>query len=172
MQRLIQTKVLGKMFWKRHAEKRLLASSDGIVRVVDIIGFRTKVNNPSAELRHLHPIFQNHGMPSVHSYAANQLEIKSAPPTPTRTTTGVTDSSIHLKDAANSTSHVITELDEPIKQFLQHQSHLQSVLEITDVRGHRAARMKQARDSKLPEQLTPIQREEQKLVLLLCWRLR
>lgn len=156
MQRLIQTKVLGKMFWKRHAEKRLLASSDGIVRVVDIIGFRTKVNNPSAELRHLHPIFQNHGLPSIHHYTATELESKSAPPTPTHASTSVTDSSVHLKEA------IMSELDEPVRQFLQQQSHLESVLEITNMRGHRAARMKQVRASKLPEQLTPIQREQQK----------
>jgi hypothetical protein len=165
MQRLIQTKVLGKLFWKRHAEKRLLASSDGIVRVVDIIGFRTKVNNPSAELRHLHPIFQNHGLPSIHRYAVGNgtdIEGKSGPPTPTHASANITDSSIHLKESTNSTSNVITELDAPTKQYLHHQAVLASVLEITNVRGHRAARMKQTLDSKLPEQLTPIQREQQK----------
>lgn len=154
MQRLIQTKVLGKMFWKRHAEKRLLASSDGIVRVKDLIGFRTKVNNPSSNLRELHPIFQNYGLPTIHHYTVAGME--GTPSTPSRR---------DQQSATSSTSNVVTEFDEPVKQFMQNQSHLESVLEITDIRGHRASKMKQARDSKPPEQLTPVQREQLKYLI-------
>jgi hypothetical protein len=156
MQRLIQTKILGPMFWKRHAEKRLLASSDGIVRVRDLIGFRTKVNNPAGELRHLHPIFQNYGLPSVNHYSKHPGDGKHSAPSPTHRQTAAASSS-----ATESVSNVSADiLDEPTKQFHQHQSHLQSVLEITDIRGHRASKAKHVRETKPLDQLTPLQREQ------------
>jgi hypothetical protein len=162
MQRLIQTKILGPMFWKRHAEKRLLASSDGIVRVKDIIGFRTKVTNPAAELRHLHPIFQNHGLPAVHHYTSSAGDGKhSTPTTPTHRHHQPTQHGGSAAASTESVSNVSTDiLDEPTKQFIHHQSHLQSVLEITDIRGHRATKAKHVRDTKPPDQLTPMQKEQ------------
>lgn len=152
MQRLIQTKILGKMFWKRHAEKRLLNSPDGVVRVRDIIGFRTKALDPSNQLHHLHPIFQTHGLPSVHHYTHGNLSMPSTP-------SHATETSVSIHD--HSTIH-FSELEEPVKQMLNQQDLVESVLEITNTRGHRAAKMKN-REAKIPhETLTPIQREKKK----------
>lgn len=152
MQRLIQTKILGKMFWKRHAEKRLLSSPDGVVRVRDIIGFRTKSKDPTGNLRNLHPIFQTHGLPSVYHYNHGNI---STPTTPSH----ATESSVTTHDQGTFN---FLDLDEPVRQKLNQQDLVETVLEITNTRAHRAAKMK-SNEAKIPhEKLTPIQREKKK----------